>query len=386
MKIVVLGGYAKSLINFRGPLLLAMVKLGHEVIGCGPEEDGAVKSELAEMGIGYEAFPLHRAGLNPVQDVGSLAALVRLLKRTKPDMVFSYAIKPVIYGSIAARICRIPRRRICSMITGLGSTFAGGNVKKRIVARFALLLYRLGMRCNGVVFFQNRDDRDFFQRSKLLDPNIRPVIVNGSGVDLDAFAQVPAVVEPISFLLIARLLKSKGIPEYVEAAKVVKRRYPQVEFRLAGPLDPNPDAILKTELDDWKQSGTISYLGMLRDVRPELARTSVFVLPSYYGEGIPRTILEAMAMGKPIITANTPGCRETVQDGWNGFLVPARDPTALSDVMQRFIETPGLIAEMGNNSRALAAEKFDVEIVNRRMLDEMHLSFDRTPHLSMAAQ
>lgn len=372
MKVVVIASKAKSLINFRGALLGAIVQAGHEVIACAPGCDPAVTESLRALGVQYEPIRLDRTGLNPLSDIRSTMQLTHLLRRLRPDITLGYTIKPVVFGSLAAYLARVPYR--FSLITGLGFSFVvrpDPTLKARALNRLIRLLYRVSLTTNRTVFFQNPDDRDLFVQSGLVKPS-QAVVVNGSGVDLDHFYQVPVDTTRPVFLLIARLLKDKGIGEYAEAARLVKRSHAEATFLLVGPTDTNPAALSAAEVAAWHRSGSVEYLGEVSDVRPVIARSTVYVLPSYR-EGMPRTILEAMAMGRPIITTDVPGCRETVIEGYNGFLIPARDSQALAEAMERFIMHPELVAQMGNNSRKLAEDKFDVHSVNRQMMKAMGL-------------
>jgi len=237
----------------------------------------------------------------------------------------------------------------------------------------AIALYRLALHFNQKVFFQNPDDMRLFLRKGLVRPKNQAVLVNGSGVDIDFFHPVPFPAN-VSFLLIARLIRDKGIYEYAEAAQRVKKRFPEVQFYLVGWLDSNPNCINEKDLQNWQTTGVIKYLGRLNDVRSAIEDCMVYVLPSYYPEGTPRTVLEAMAMGRPVITADAPGCKETVQEGKNGYLVPVRDAAGLAQAMERFIEQPGLIEPMGRISREIAVEKYDVRKVNSVILNAMELT------------
>jgi len=240
-------------------------------------------------------------------------------------------------------------------------------------------LYRRALRQNRSVFFQNPDDLDQFDRLRLLRSRSQAVLVNGSGVDLDHFRPLPPVVNPPVFLLMARLYREKGIREFVAAARLVKERYPQTRFCLVGSIDSNPSAILPVELEAWKAEGVIEHTPWVDDVRPFLAACSVYVLPSYR-EGTPRTVLEAMAVARPTITTDAPGCRETVVDGENGFLVPVKDAQAVAQAMERFILNPELIGRMGRCARTIAEQKYDVHDVNRIMVKVMGLvATSRTP-------
>ena len=370
-RVMVIGGHADSLIHFRGPLLRQLVAEGHDVTACAPDAGADVRRELAALGIAYRHVPIQRAGMNPMRDVGTVRALTALYREVQPDLVLTYTIKPVIYGSLAARLSRVPR--ICSLITGLGYSFGTATLRQRALNPVVQSLFRFALAHNEVVFFQNPDDLRQFVDAGLASDR-QAVLVNGSGVDLEHFRVAPLPEGTPTFLLTTRLLWEKGVGEYVEAARTLKAKYPTARFRLLGPLDPNPAAVSRAQLDAWSAEGVIEYLGSTNDVRPAVADTSVFVLPSAYREGTPRSILEAMAMGRAIITTDAPGCRETVRGDENGFLVPVSDSIALASAMERFLRDPGLVAPMGVRSRAIAEEKYDVHLVNRVMMRAMGLS------------
>jgi glycosyltransferase involved in cell wall biosynthesis len=345
-----------------------MVKEGHEVIACADGENVEVASSLKKIGVTYRSIRIERAGLNPLKDLRTLWRLYSFLKKTNPEAVLSYTIKPVIFGSLAAYLAGASN--IYSIITGLGYVFTGETLKHRAIRFLAANMYRLALTVNKTVFFQNPDDLAFFADSGLVSPH-KQLLVNGSGVDLDHFGKSDITNQPV-FLLIARLLKDKGIIEYVNAARILKKRYPAAIFRLLGPLDSNPSAINKLQIEKWQKEGMIEYLGETRDVRSYIAESSVYVLPSYR-EGTPRTVLEAMAMGRPIVTTDAPGCRETVIDGENGFLVPVKNVDALVQAMERFILQAELVGRMGVRSREIAEEKYDVHKVNEVILKTMGL-------------
>lgn len=368
-KIVVVGGYAESLINFRGDLLVAMVQAGHDVIACAPDASPDIRAALADRGVAYQSLPLARTGLNPLFDVRTCWCLFRFFRTYKPDVVFSYTIKPVIYASFAAKMART--KHIFSMITGLGYGFSASGSKGLAVKAVVSVLYALALSVNKKVFFQNPDDAEFFLSHHLLNGANKAVLVNGSGIDTVKFNPCPLPESP-RFLLIARLIKDKGIYDYVDAAVRLKKKYPLVRFDLVGWLDENPSCVHKADLDMWIASGVIHYWGKLADVRPAIASCSVYVLPSYH-EGTPRTVLEAMAMGRAIITTDAPGCRETVVEGENGYLVPIKNSEKLAEVMERFILQPALVATMGARSRTIAVEKYDVHKVNKVLMTQMEL-------------
>ncbi len=367
--IIVIGNFADSLIKFRGPMLQEMVKRDHQVVACAPEASVEIQNALHAMGVEYRNVPIERAGLNPIKDIQTIYRLVDLFRKIKPDIFFGYTVKPVIYGSLAARLAGMPQ--IFSMIEGLGYAFTGELSSRLFLRSIIILFYRLSVKMNKNVFFLNPDDINLFAQLGILKNQEQAVLINGAGVDLNFYSPAP-FPDKLSFLLIARLLKDKGIREYAEAARIIKRKYPYVVFRLVGWIDDNPASISKDELQFWVREGTIEYLGKLSDVRPAIAASSVYVLPSYR-EGTPRTVLEAMSMGRPVITTDAPGCRETVREGRNGFLIPVRDVTALVKAMKRFIEEPELIAKIGQQSRQVAVEKYDVRKVNAVILETMGL-------------
>ncbi|MDX5300418.1 MAG: glycosyltransferase family 4 protein, partial [Gammaproteobacteria bacterium] len=290
----------------------------------------------------------------------------RLMRRLRPTVTLPYTIKPVFYGTIAAWLAGVPHRY--ALVTGLGYAFT--DRRGGLLTVIIRTLYRFALGKAHRVFFQNPDDENLFRETGLLPVSVPSVVVNGSGVDAAAFAVATLPQGHPTFLMIGRLLGDKGVREYAEAARRIKARHPEVRFRLVGWIDTNPDAITQSELDAWVARGTLDFLGKLDDVRPAIADSTVYVLPSYR-EGIPRTVLEAMAMGRPIITTDAPGCRETVIDGDNGFLVPVKSIDALVEAMLNFIEDPGLAPRMGRRSREIAEEKYDVHKVNAVLLREM---------------
>lgn len=373
MKFLLIASYADSLINFRGPLVDALRAQGQEVHVAAPDmpPGSAVRVHLEQKGVVVHEIPLRRVGMNPFADLLTLVALCKLMRDIKLDSVLAYTVKPVIYGLLAARIMKVKRR--FALITGLGYAFqsagsqAGGAraMLKALVQR----LYALALSSATRVFFQNPDDEALFKQLRLVSVDTPSTVVNGSGVDVNDFKVAP-FPEHLSFLLIGRLLGDKGVREFVSAARAVKSKHAHVIFKIAGWIDENPNAIAREELEAWIAEGTVEYLGRLKDVRPAIANSSVYVLPSYR-EGTPRTVLEAMAMGRAVITTDAPGCRETVIDGVNGFLVPVQKVDELTTAMLSFAENPHLVSMLGNKSRELAELKYDVKKVNAAMLQGM---------------
>ncbi len=372
MKFLMIASFAESILVFRGPLIRALMASGYTVHVAAPgltaeSEPGCT---LAGMGIVIHDIRLRRSGINPVEDVGTLLCLKRLMERVRPDVALGYTIKPVIYGAFAARLAGVPR--FYALITGLGHAFmneSGGGLLRRLVQT----LYAAALKHTKMVFFQNPDDEALFRAVSILCDRTPSQVVHGSGVDISMYRETAIPHGVPSFLLIARLLGDKGVREYVAAARQVRAQHPEARFALVGWIDENPSAISRQELEGWIEEGTIQYLGRLSDVRPAIAQSSVYVLPSYR-EGTPRTVLEAMAMGRPIITTDAPGCRETVQHGVNGYLVPVKAVDELAAAMLEFVRNPDLVQAMGRASRRLAQEKYDVHKVNEVMLRSMGIA------------
>ena len=353
----------------------AMRAQGHEVFALAPNFDAGTRAELAAMGVRPVDISLSRTGLNPVWDVRDVIGLYAQLRRLSPDVIFAFTIKPVIYGILAAAMARVPRR--FALITGLGYVFSeGGSLRDRIVRAMAHRFYRVALRRSEAIFMQNPDDADEFVARRIA-PRDKIVPVNGSGIDLAAWPLMDLPGPPVTFALAARLIGEKGVREYVAAARQVKARHPDVRFLLLGGLDSNPSAIGKTEVASWVADGVVEWPGHV-DMRPWLAKTSVFVLPSYR-EGLPRSTQEAMVAGRPVISTDVPGCRETVVAGENGFLVPPRDVDSLAAAMLYFVDNPQQVAVMGRNSRRLAEQRFDVRAINEKMLSVMGLDGTASP-------
>ena len=379
MKFLMISSFLPSVLNFRGKLLEAIQQQGFEIHIIAPDL-GLFKHEqqkLESLGYFVHEVSMQRTGTNPVADLKTLQNMYTLLKKIKPDYVLSYTIKPVIYGTLAAWLAKVPHR--FALITGLGYAFQNveQGSQRSFFQKVVHALYQQALSHSHKVFFQNPDDLKLFQDLKLVKSHLPTVVVNGSGVNVTDFNVLPFPLNAQnspkpSFLLIARLLGDKGVREYAEAAKLIKQQHSKVEFHLVGWIDENPAAIQQSELDTWIADSRLKYWGKLSDVRPAIAESSVYVLPSYR-EGTPRTVLEAMAMGRAIITTDAPGCRETVIQGENGFLVEVKSVSGLVNAMQEFINNPALIEQMGQRSREIALNKYDVHQVNQHMMQEMGL-------------
>jgi glycosyltransferase involved in cell wall biosynthesis len=364
-RIVIIAPYAPSIVSFRGALIRAFVERGAAVWVLAPDYTSEIREAVKGLGAQAIDYPMHRTGTNPIADWQTFWALRRLLRQIQPHILLPYNIKPIIYGLLAGGWVN---RRV-ALIEGLGYAFTQtqASPRQRILLYLVRQMYRIALKRAHAVLFLNPDDQREFCRLSLVSAE-QAVLLGGIGVDLSEYMPAPAVLEPITFTLAARLLREKGIVEFAQAAQRIKQHYPNTRFLLLGGLDTNPGALREHEVRQWADTGILEWHGHVPDVRPYFAQTSVYVLPSYYREGVPRSTQEAVAMARPVITTDAPGCRETVVDGVNGFLVPPRDVDALVRAMERFVQQPELIVSMGQASRKLAEERFDVHKINRRIL------------------
>ena len=361
MKIAISSNTSWSIYNFRLNLTRTLKEKGYKVIVVSPYDEYSDK--LSKEFEYYNIF-INRKGTNPIEDFKTFLMYYRIYKKIKPDIALHYTIKPNIYGTLACTLLGI---KTINTITGLGYTFTNPGLITKIVK----LLYKTALSKADMVFFQNRSDYESFIREKLVD-NIKCAILPGSGVDTHFFS--PLIVEKrdktFSFLLIARMLWDKGIGEYVEAARIIKSKYPDVEFLLLGPIDTdNPASISKIQIQKWEKEGIIKYLGVRENVKEEIAKADCIVLPSYR-EGTPRTLLEAASMEKPIITTDAPGCREVVDDGINGFLCMPKDSKDLAEKMEKMLSlSEEDRIKMGKRGREKVIKFFDEGIVIHKYLD-----------------
>jgi len=376
VKIFLHSSLAFSLINFRGALLQALVAAGHDVVATAPDRDPEVLAKLAAMGIGFEQVPMARASLDPIADLRTIAAYVRLMRKHRPDVVIAYTQKPIIYGGIAARLTG--RAQFHVLMSGLGYVFSAEADKRRLLRRFVSSLYREGVRAARTIFVFNSDDRHEMLAHGIISDRHYVVQVSGSGVDTAAFAARPLPDGPPVVLMIARLMRDKGVYDFVQAARLVKARMPAVRFQILGRIEPNnPTAVSPAECRRWTEEGIVDILPETRDVRPFLARSTLFALPSFYREGLPRTILEALASGRPVITTDLPGCRDAIVDGRNGRLIPPRNPVALAEAVVETLSDPAALRAMADAARKAAVDRYDVHGVNEVLLACMKLDRDQ---------
>lgn len=390
MRVVIMGSQARSMANFWPTLIRLLHSSGHQVFCFVPQSSDAADARAVERmqawGARVVPLPLKRRGLNPFYDALTLACTWRALKTICPDVFFGYAIKPVIYGSIAARLAGVPGRY--AMITGLGYTFEADSLPKKLLTFAASSLYRFSLRFCRAVFFQNSDDLAHFQALKIIPSppateaparqQTRPLtgLIRGTGVDIEHFVPAPPISSPPVFLLIGRVIEAKGVREFAAAAAALRRKYPEACFQILGPLENGPGSISPEELKAWQEEGSIQYLGATDDVRPYIASAGVLVLPSYR-EGLPVSIMEGMSMGRPAVVADAPGSRDLVQEGVNGFLVPVRDAAALAAGMEKFIVRPELVTVMGESARRLAETQYDSRLVAADLIERIGLA--KTP-------
>lgn len=366
-KILIVSSNSHSLLHFRRELLESFLERNISVVACSPI-DSHIKhliEHFEKLKIKVVPFHIQNNKKNIFFDLLSIFNFIRIIKSNKIEGIFSYHMKPVIYGSIIAYLFGLKHY---SMVTGLGYVFTENkniSITRSLLKK--LLLFSLSL--NKKVFFHNIDDYNFICNSNKLK-NLS-VIINGSGVNVENY-KLTELPKALSFLFVGRLLLHKGIYEYVEAARILKKKYPHISFKLAGGFHSNPSAISESELKEWIQEGVIEYLGDVHEMLPVFQNSSVCVLPSYR-EGCPRSLLEAMAVGRAIITTDAPGCRDTVIEGHNGYLVPVKSVIELSGAMEKFIKNSGLAKKMGLNSRCLAEEKFNVHKVNKVILKNMGL-------------
>tara|TARA_R100001369_G_scaffold85726_1_gene119628 strand:- start:544 stop:1680 length:1137 start_codon:yes stop_codon:yes gene_type:complete len=370
-RILIICSASYSLIHFRGDFIKELLKNGYDVYAAAPNFREDIAEILVSIGAKPIAFKLQRTGLNPLKDLKTIFELKKIIKENKIDLVFPYTIKPVIYGSLAANFNKVP---VISLITGLGFTFSGASKKAEILQKVTQFLYRISLSKNKIVIFQNSDDYQLFLEKRIITKSQKISIVGGSGVNLNRYKYRVNnnTSEEISFLIVARLIMEKGIELFLEAAEVLKEKYPATKFHVIGSPDKSPSAIKEERLISLNEQETIIYHGSQNNIQEHLYNGDVFVLPTFYREGIPRSILEALSVGLPIITTDSPGCKETVINYENGILIPPKNIDALIAAMEFFITNRSKLKEMGIKSRKYAEQKFDVSIINENLLKSIN--------------
>ena len=370
--VIIIGTVASSILGFRANLIKALLIADHEVYTFISEYKNDEILKIKSLGAIPITYELNRGGINPLADAKATYALFKKIKEIAPDLVFSYFSKPVIFGTLAAKIAKVPR--VIGMLEGLGYTFTeqpeGLSKKAQLIKSIQVLLYKIALpQLDNIIFLNPDDPKDLLETYHIKVKQVE--VLGGIGLNLDEYNYQPieTLDSPINFLFIGRMLKEKGINDFIAAAKIVKQSYPDVQFTVLGAIDSaNPGALQQSELDTLVSLNIINYPGQVDNVQKWIADSHVFVLPSYR-EGVPRSTQEAMAMGRAVITTDVPGCRETVIDGVNGFLVEKWNPQALAEKMIYFIEHPEQVAIMGQESYKIAQDKFDADKVNKRLID-----------------
>ncbi len=394
MKVLVLTADANTLVYHRGDLIRDFAAQGCELVTAAAEDYPHVREFVASLGGRHRAIRMARSKINPLKDLVTMWDLWRLFRSEKPDALFAYTIKSVVYGCVIARLAGI--RRIYALLPGLGFTFVKPVTwKQKILGFISEALHRFALKRADVIFMQNHDDLKLFTDMNMLPAGVPVHVTAGSGVNMDEFAHAPLENDAdiaagrIRFVLVSRLLISKGVRVFAEAARRIKQLFPHAEFHLVGPFDPNPNRVSEHEVHDWVAEGTLIHHGMVKDVAALLKTMHVFVLPTWYREGVPHATLEALATGRAVITTNSVGARECVKlttegetqredgemlmQGENGFLCQPQNVAAVECAMEWLLTRPDQIASMGRASHRLAAEVFDVRLVNEIILKAMHL-------------
>jgi glycosyltransferase involved in cell wall biosynthesis len=366
-RILFLGADAEYMFKFRANLMVAAQARGWDVHVAAARLYDFDVAKFAAMSVTFTLWDVAKAGINPLRDAGSLLQLRAILARLKPDILFAHTIKPVIYGGLLAAAAGVPRR--VAMIPGLGHTFMPPkSLANRLSGAVARAGYRAALARDHMIIFHNPDDMADMRRAGVLAAGAPAARVYGSGVDMAHFAAQPFPDGPPRFLMLARLLREKGVFEFIEAARIVRRALPRARFALVGAPDANPSAASAAEIAAWRAEGIVDVPGPTSDPRPDFASSHVFVLPSWR-EGTPRTNLEAMAIGRAIVTTDAPGCRETVRHGVNGLLVPARNPRALAAAMIELGSDLARAKAMGEAGLAWCRQTFELGAVTQATID-----------------
>ena len=347
-----------NLLKFRLPVMLDLQAKGWRVVAMVPK--GNYSKQFEEHKFDTYWIPIKRRSINPFTEIQTIWKVFQGIKSIQPDIVHAFTIKPNIYATIISRLLGV--KKIIASITGMGAIYSGTSPKARLMQFMLDTLYRLvGIFCHHIMF-QNSDDLAYFIKNRMVKAS-KASCIKGSGIDTSSWSKNNNNVGfPIRFILIARLLRTKGILDYCEAARIIKSKYSdQASFYLLGDVDAgNPDSLKRSDIDPYISANDITFLGWVDDIKEQLNNNDVFVLPSYYREGIPRTGIEASSMSMPIITTNAIGCRELVDDNKNGILVSPKSPKELVSAMSLFVEKPDLIQSMGNESRQKAMQEFDI--------------------------
>lgn len=369
-KIIILNNTAQNILGFRKHLVQFLLAQDYQVYAMATDFTDQTKKEVKILGAMPIDYTFARGGLNPFADLKNMKRLEKIFKEIQPDVLLSCFSKPVIFGTLAAKNAKVPK--IIAMLEGLGYTFTeqpeGQSLKAKLIKQIQVFLYKLALPKTDTIIFLNPDDpKDLLDKYHIKVK--KREILGAIGLNLDEYQFSNAPTNSISFIFVARLLREKGIFEYLKAAKIVKTKYPSAIFRVIGNFDTeNPGALKQDELKYYIDNNIVEYPGFVDNVNEWITMSSIFVLPSYYREGVPRSTQEAMAIGRAVITTDVPGCRETVVNGENGFLIPKWNIPILVESMEYFIENPNEVIRMGKKSYKIALEKFNGEKVNEKLL------------------
>lgn len=372
MKIAFITHKTNNLIKARGKLIEDIIKRGHKVFVICPKEDMDEKKEekLKKMGVTYKTMFFHRTSVGLLNNIKILKNLVKILKEEKPDMVFSYTIKPIIFGSIAARIAKVDK--IYSLITGMGYNYSKNTIRIRFIRVFCNIGYRIALPFNTKVIFQNKEDKEELTKKGYIKET-QAEIIDGSGVNMEIFKKAPLPKEEFIVLMISRMLDVKGVIEFCEAAEIVKKKYTHIRFIHIGEEDNTYRGVPARILQPYIEKDIVEFHGRKNNVAEYIANSTVVVLPSYLREGIPRVLIESLAVGRPIITTNIRGCKETVKEGINGFLIPIKNSKILADKLTYMIEHQEILPQMAEESYKYAKERFELSKINKKMIEIMDL-------------
>ena len=379
MKVLIFSNRASNLIGFRYKLLKSLVASGIEVCTVAPPDIKSISEKMSEIGVKYEPLDYSKSSINPFKELGVIFAIMSIIKREVPDVMFSFMTKPVIYGSIAAKLCGV--KHIQSMIEGLGYMFVGRTRKQRILKYVALVLYWIALKCTDRVYFLNNDDKQYFEKYLVSPKKTKRIF--GIGINLEKFSPFKQNKDNLMFLFVGRLLIDKGVKEFIEAAKIVSAKYSQARFVIVGGADENPASLSSEEIAEYAKTTAIKFVGIQADVRPYLMECSALVLPSYR-EGMPVSPMEAMASSRAVILTDVPGCRELiirksvgdtldngVLEGKNGYMVEKGNSQATAKAMIDLIENPCKIEAMGREGRKFAEQFLDCNKINKILVDDI---------------
>lgn len=363
-KILIIGGNAWSIINFRGDLINKLKKRGNQIFSISNLLSSEEKKEIKRLGVEPIGIEINSNRVNIISDLVYFLKLRKVIISIAPDIVISYTMKPIVYSGLA--LFNNKKIKYFPMITGTGHIFNENSLLIKIIRLFLIIGLKLSLLKATKIIFQNKDNFNLLEKYRIVRKN-NSVVVNGSGVDTNHYHKSPLPNSELTFILIARLLIDKGIREYVEAAKLIKKKYKRVKFKLIGPRDYSLNKIDYNYILRNHEKKIINYLGFCKDVRSHITKSHVYVLPSYH-EGLPRSVLEAMSMQRPIITTNAPGCKETVVNGVNGFKVPKKNINELYKRMIWFIENKKKLKKMGEMSRKIVETKFSNDKINNKLI------------------